>query len=68
MEEYLSLFDYLGRAAGSDLGKQVAAYAKSKKVKPTTRFVETAKYKGRILMYPKPLLEDFFKTKEAISI
>ena len=31
--EMLSLYDYLGRAAGNKLGEQVAAYAKFKKTR-----------------------------------
>jgi hypothetical protein len=33
MEEMLSLFDYLGKPAGSELGKQVAAAAAVDKIK-----------------------------------
>ena len=39
--EMMSLFDYLGRPAGSELGKQVAAAAMENFVKMETRHVST---------------------------
>jgi len=56
----MSLFDYLKRPAGSDLGKEVAAAAKKARVKPTIRDVRTRKYNGVILVYPKQFLDAFF--------
>ena len=38
--EYLSLYDYLGKAAGGKLGKAVAAVAVEKGVSPKHRVVE----------------------------
>ena len=35
----MSLYDYLGRAAGPELGQQVAQAAAKKKIKFDTRFV-----------------------------
>jgi hypothetical protein len=59
----LSLYDYLGRAAGSVLGKQVAACAAKKKVKHGTRFVENAKYKGDVMLYPETFLQEYFGSR-----
>ena len=56
----MSLYDYLGRAAGPELGKQVAAAAASKSIPTSTRFVEQGGYSGPILMYPKSFLDEFF--------
>jgi hypothetical protein len=61
MSDYISLYDYLGEAAGSILGKQVAEYAKAKNVMPQKRYVSNKKYQGDVLLYPPTLLDDFFE-------
>lgn len=61
MSEFISLYDYLGEAAGSSLGKQVAEYAKAKKVMPQKRYVSNKKYQGDVLLYPPAFLDDFFE-------
>jgi hypothetical protein len=58
--ELISLYDYLGRAAGPELGKQVAAAAAAKNIPFNSRHVETKTYKGAILLYPKSFLDEFF--------
>jgi hypothetical protein len=64
--EYLSLYDYLGRAAGEKLGKEVAAAASKDSIKLQTREVSNPKYTGTILLYPKDFLELYF-LKETTS-
>jgi len=59
-EKMLSLYDYLGRAAGSILGKQVATCAKHE-----TRFVENLKYTGDIMLYPETFLKFYFNGSRA---
>ena len=58
----MSLYDYLGRAAGPQLGQQVAQAATKKrpKVKFQTRFVEQGGYKGDVMLYPKSFLDEYF--------
>ena len=56
----MSLYDYLGRAAGPELGKQVAAAAAQSNIQMQTRLVENPTYKGSVLLYPKPFLDQFF--------
>ena len=56
----ISLYDYLGRAAGPELGKRVAAAAVAKNIPFGSRQVETKSYTGEILLYPKPFLDEFF--------
>ena len=56
----LSLYDYLGRAAGPELGQQVAQAAAKKKVKFQTRYVEQGGYKGDVMLYPKSFLDEYF--------
>ena len=60
----ISLFDYLGHAAGKELGAQVAAYAASKKAKFETREVTNPRYTGKVMLYERTLLDDFFKARE----
>ena len=64
MEEMVSLYDYLGKPAGSDLGKQVAAAAATDKIKLSVRFVSNPKYTGDILLYPKSWLDKYFKVEQ----
>ena len=45
--EYLSLFDYLGKPAGGDLGKEVATAAIKAGIKMQTREISNPKYTGK---------------------
>jgi hypothetical protein len=56
----MSLYDYLGHAAGPELGQQVAAAAAANYVKFETREVSTKTYTGKIMLYPKSFLDNFF--------
>ena len=58
--ETKSLYEYLGRAAGSELGKQVATAATKAKVKIDSHEVSNPKYTGTILKYPVPFLDEYF--------
>jgi hypothetical protein len=60
-ENYISLYDYLGKAAGGELGKKVYKYAQFKNVKPKIRTIENTKYKGEVMLYPKWLLQEYFQ-------
>jgi len=56
----ISLYDYLGHAAGPDLGKRVAAAAAAKNIQFGTRHVEHKGYTGQVLLYPKEFLDEYF--------
>ena len=56
----MSLYDYLGHAAGPELGKQVASAAARAGVKGSMREVSNPVYKGPIMLYPKSFLDNFF--------
>ena len=56
----LSLYEYLHRAAGSELGKKVAEEATRQKVPIESKEVSNPAYKGKILMYPKTFLDNYF--------
>lgn len=60
-QETMSLYEYLGRPAGSELGKAVAEAAVKAKVQITSHYVETPKYKGDILRYPVEFLKAYFR-------
>ena len=59
-QEMMSLYEYLGRAAGPELGKAVAEAATKAKVKIDSHHVETPKYTGQILKYPVEFLKTYF--------
>jgi hypothetical protein len=56
----LSLYDYLGRAAGPNLGLEVAKYAAHQGVKTGIREVSNPKYSGPIKLYTEDFLMSFF--------
>jgi hypothetical protein len=66
--EYLSLYDYLGRAAGEKLGKEVAAAASKGFIKLQTREVSNPKFTGTILLYPRDFLEFYFREPGSIHM
>jgi hypothetical protein len=65
MTEFISLYDYLGRAAGNELGKQVADYAAAARVPHKIRQVSNPKYVGSVMLYPQAFLELYFKAYNA---
>jgi hypothetical protein len=58
--EMVSLYDYLKKPAGPELGKQVASAAMNEKIRMESKQVANHKYKGNILMYPKVWLDEYF--------
>ena len=56
----VSLYDYLGHAAGPELGKKVAGAAARAGVKFQMREVKHAGYNGPIMLYPRDFLDNFF--------
>jgi hypothetical protein len=63
-DKMLSLYDYLGKPAGKDLGGEVvkAAKAHTNYVKLETREVSTRYYTGKVVLYPKWFLDEYFAT------
>jgi len=59
--EYLSLYDYLKRPAGGELGREVAQAASKAGVKLQTREVDNPKYTGIVYLYPKDFLDFHFR-------
>jgi hypothetical protein len=59
-ETFLSLYDYLCKAAGPELGRKVAAAASKLRLRLKTRAVSNPKYAGFVYLYPKDFLDAFF--------
>ena len=57
----MSLYDYLGHAAGMQLGEQVAKKATSIGVKIETREISNPKYTGKVMLYPEEFLKLYFQ-------
>lgn len=62
-----SLFDYLGKAAGASLGMAVYQAATRAKSPIAVRQVSTRKYTGKIVLYTKEFLDDYFKVKNRLT-
>jgi hypothetical protein len=56
----LSLYDYLGRAAGKNLGLEVAVYARQQNTKIETRQISNPIYTGTVNLYTEDFLLSFF--------
>lgn len=61
----VSLYEYLGRAAGMDLGMEVYKAFKREypKEEPPFRPVSNKKYKGGVRLYPREFLDRYFGRK-----
>ena len=66
--EYLSLYDYLGHAAGKELGKEVATAAMEAGIKLETREIDNPKYTGIVYLYPKNFLDFQFREPASYQI
>jgi hypothetical protein len=62
--KYISLFDYLGRPAGEELGGRVNARAREFGITSLKRFVRNKKYAGKVNLYPEAFLEYYFTNAE----
>ena len=59
--EYLSLYDYLGKPAGKELGGEVARTAHEAKILILEREISNPKYTGPVHLYPKDFLDLYFE-------
>ena len=60
MEQYKSLYKYLGKAAGNELGAEVAAAARTQDIKTSTHEINNPKFTGKVLLYPVSFLDSYF--------
>jgi hypothetical protein len=59
----MSLYEYLGRAAGSELGKQVADTAVRLRETIQEQDVSNPKYTGKVKLYRREFLDEYFGKK-----
>ena len=64
--EYYSLYEYLGRAAGRDLGTQVNKVATKTKQPFITQRVSNSTYDGEVFCYTEEFLNEYFKKQKQI--
>lgn len=64
----MSLYDYLGRAAGKQLGAEVCAIATSLKENIEERYIENPAYKGNVHLYRREFLKEYFSGKQKIDV
>jgi len=57
-DKFISLFDFLGKAAGGKLGIKINKIAQERKQPRKTRWVENPKYTGKIQLYTETFLEE----------
>jgi hypothetical protein len=65
--DMFSLYEYLGKPAGKQLGEQVAAYAKLRKAKFGTKHVSNPNYTGEVMIYTKRFLDECFNAKKVFE-
>lgn len=65
MSDLMSLYEYLHRAAGPEVGMEVYKAFKREypKEEPATRPVNNKKYTGKVRLYPKDFLDRYFGKK-----
>ena len=66
-ENYISLYDFLGKAAGAELGKQVNEYAQIRKQPHKVRYIEHSGYAGYVNLYTREFLREFFQIKNIFT-
>ena len=59
----MSLYEYLGRAAGSELGKEVAEVAVKLRETIKEHEVSNPKYTGKVKLYRREFLDEYFGKK-----
>ena len=59
-EEFVSLYDFLGRAAGQQLGKEVYRAAQLSSQPTIIKHVSNPTYTGKIVMYNPEFLRKYF--------
>ncbi len=59
----MSLYDYLGKPAGNDLGKKVYLAARAKGANFSQREVSNPKYTGMVMLYPESFLKEYFNSE-----
>lgn len=56
----VSLYEYLGHAAGPELGQKVNKAAQQQRIYYSAKDLDHPTYKGKIMIYPETFLDDYF--------
>ena len=67
-ENFMSLYDFLGHAAGTELGKEVAVEAKKQGQKFIMKEVKNKAYTGKVMMYDIDFLTKYFTKTQQPSV
>lgn len=59
----MSLYEYLGKAAGQELGKAVADTAMKLQETIKQQDVSNPKYTGKVMLYRREFLDEYFGNK-----
>ena len=59
----MSLFEYLGYAAGTETGKEVYSTANKLRETISTQNVSNPKYTGKVMLYRREFLDEYFGNK-----
>ena len=63
---FVSLWDFLGKPAGKDLGEKVFTEALINHITVKKRHVSNKKYEGLVCLYPIKFLEWYFDEKTSL--
>ena len=63
----VSLYEYLGKAAGPVEGAKVYAVAQKLNEPVESTYVENVKYKGKVMLYRKEFLKMYFTVKGVLE-
>ena len=63
----VSLYDYLGKAAGAELGAKVNTYATIRKQKFEQRDVKNSAYTGKVFLYSEESLDEYFRVERIFN-
>jgi len=67
-KNFMSLYDFLGHAAGTELGKKVAVEAKKQGQKFIMKEVKNKTYTGKVRMYDINFLTKYFTKPQQPSV
>ena len=67
-KDFISLFHYLGKPAGKQLGREVNLKAQANKVPIQMKEISNPKYTGKVMLYPKTFLDLYFNKQKSIFI
>ena len=63
----MSLYDYLGKAGGSELGGKVNTYAQIRNQKYETKEIKNPSYTGEVFLYTEDFLDEYFLVEKIFN-